>query len=146
MARIELFFILRIHHWGASGRCQGFLRLLLDTPRNFCLRFVQNTVGLSWQESLCGPVVIGGSPCLCFYVTLNVWLCESPLSTVCVCVCSVMSDSATPWTVASHSPSVHGILQARILDWVAFPYPRDLSDPGIELASLTPPALAWEAP
>ena len=35
--------------------------------------------------------------------------------------------------------TVHGILQARILEWVAFPSPRDLPDPGIELAY---PALA----
>ena len=28
--------------------------------------------------------------------------------------------------------SVHGILQARILEWVAIPSPRNLSDPGIE--------------
>ena len=28
--------------------------------------------------------------------------------------------------------SVHGILQARILEWVAFPSPGDLPDPGIE--------------
>ena len=28
--------------------------------------------------------------------------------------------------------SVHGILQARILDWVAFPFPWSLPDPGIE--------------
>ena len=32
--------------------------------------------------------------------------------------------------------SVHGLLQARILEWVAFPSPEDLSDPGIELRSL----------
>ena len=30
---------------------------------------------------------------------------------------------------------VHEILQARILEWVAFPPPRDLADPGIELGS-----------
>ena len=45
---------------------------------------------------------------------------------VCVCVCesgSVMSNSATPWTV------VHGILQARILEWVAFPFSRGSSQP-----------------
>ena len=36
---------------------------------------------------------------------------------------SVMSDSATPWTV------VHGILQARILEWVAFPFSRESSQP-----------------
>ena len=38
--------------------------------------------------------------------------------------------------------SVHKILQARILEWVAIPPPGDLPDPGIEPASLTPPALA----
>ena len=35
--------------------------------------------------------------------------------------------------------SVHGILQASILEWVAIPFPRDLPDPGIEPGS---PALA----
>jgi len=30
---------------------------------------------------------------------------------------------ATPWTVACQAP-VHGILQARILEWVALPFPR----------------------
>jgi len=28
--------------------------------------------------------------------------------------------------------SVHGILQARILEWVAMPFPADLLNPGIE--------------
>ena len=28
--------------------------------------------------------------------------------------------------------TVHGILQARILEWVAFPFPEDLPNPGIE--------------
>ena len=32
----------------------------------------------------------------------------------------------TPWTV------VHGILQARILEWVPFPSPGDLPNPGLE--------------
>ena len=32
--------------------------------------------------------------------------------------------------------SVHGILQARILEWVAIPFSRDLPDPGIEPRSL----------
>ena len=31
---------------------------------------------------------------------------------------SVVSNSATPWTVPANS-TVHGILQARILEWVA---------------------------
>ena len=33
--------------------------------------------------------------------------------------------------------TVHGILQARILEWVAFPFSRDLSNPGIEPRSST---------
>ena len=36
-------------------------------------------------------------------------------------------------------PFVHGILQARILEWVANP-PGDLPNPGCELSSLTSPA------
>ena len=38
--------------------------------------------------------------------------------------------------------SVHGILQARILEWVAMPSSRGFPDPGIELASRILPALA----
>ena len=50
--------------------------------------------------------------------------------------------------------SVHGILQARLLEWVTTPSPGVLPDPGIEPVSLTFPALAgglfttsatWEA-
>ena len=49
--------------------------------------------------------------------------------------------------------SVHGILQARILEWVAMPSSRGSSHPGSESASFLSPALAgvfftsaiWEA-
>ena len=59
----------------------------------------------------------------------------------------------TPWTVTLQAP-VHGILQARILEWPAIAFSRDLPHPGTEPASLTSPALAggffttsasWEA-
>ena len=50
--------------------------------------------------------------------------------------------SATLWAVAHQAP-VHGILQARILEWAAMPFPGDLPDSGIEpTTSLTFPALA----
>jgi len=44
--------------------------------------------------------------------------------------------------------SVHGILQVRILEWVAFPSPRDLPDPGIEPRSpaLQADSLPTESP
>ena len=38
--------------------------------------------------------------------------------------------------------SVHGTVQAKGLEWVAFPPPEDLPDPGTELASLASPVLA----
>ena len=37
---------------------------------------------------------------------------------------SVMSNSVTPWTVARQAPLSMGILQARILEWVAIPSSR----------------------
>ena len=43
---------------------------------------------------------------------------------------------ATPRTVACLAP-IHGILQARILEWVAMPSSGDLLDPGIEPVSPT---------
>ena len=39
--------------------------------------------------------------------------------------CSVVSDSLHPWTIYI----VHGILQARTLEWVAFPFSRGSSQP-----------------
>ena len=38
---------------------------------------------------------------------------------------------------SSPGSSVHGILQARILEWIAIPFSRDLPDPGIEPESPT---------
>ena len=38
--------------------------------------------------------------------------------------------------------SVHKILEARILEWVALLFSRDLPDPGIKPVSLTSPRLA----
>ena len=53
----------------------------------------------------------------------HVWLCD-PMG------CSLWGSS------------VHGILQARILEWVPISSSGDVPDPGIEPASLTFPALA----
>ena len=46
-----------------------------------------------------------------------------------VCVCSVVSDSATPWTVAPPGSSVHGISLVRTLEWVAILSSRGSSRP-----------------
>ena len=39
-------------------------------------------------------------------------------------VLSCVQFFATPWTVAHKTPLSMGILQARILEWVAFPFSR----------------------
>ena len=50
------------------------------------------------------------------------------------CVLShlVMSDSATPCTVACQASLSLVILQARILEWVAMPSSRGIPNPGIK--------------
>ena len=44
----------------------------------------------------------------------------------------VMSDSVTPMDCSLPGSSVHGILQARILKWVAIHFSKGFPDPGIE--------------
>ena len=43
--------------------------------------------------------------------------------------CSVMSNFVTPWTAAHQAPLSMGILQARILEWVAVPSFKGSSQP-----------------
>ena len=59
--------------------------------------------------------------CPIFEEVLNTLLKESKNES-----CSVVSDSLwPPWTIHT----VHGILQARILGWIAFPFSRGSSQP-----------------
>ena len=46
-----------------------------------------------------------------------------------------------PMNYSPPGSSVHGIIQVRILEWVAVPSSRGSSDPGIEPASLMSPSL-----
>ena len=55
---------------------------------------------------------------------------------------TVVADTVTPWTTVHQAQSLRGILQARILEWVAIPvFPEDLPNPGIEPRS--PPLRAY---
>ena len=61
---------------------------------------------------------------------------------VCVHACKValvVSDSLQPMDCRPPGSSIHGILQAKVLEWVAMLSSKDLPDPGTGLAS---PALA----
>ena len=65
-----------------------------------------------------------------------------------VCLACMLNLSVTSDSLRHHiacSPlgsSVHGILQARILEWVAISFFRDLPDPRIKPVPLESPALA----
>ena len=70
------------------------------------------------------------------------WKTESQSITIhtythCVCLRALSHFSrvwlfVTLWTVACQAPLSMGILQARMLEWVAIPFPEDLLDPEIE--------------
>ena len=62
-------------------------------------------------------------------------------SYVCIKSCSTLCN---PVDYSPPGSSLHGILQATTLEWVACPPPRDLPNPGIEPTSLMSPALAGE--
>ena len=63
-----------------------------------------------------------------------------------MCVCVLVAQSCQtvcdPMDCSLPPSSVHGILQARVLEWAACPPPGDLRDPGIEPRS---PALQADA-
>ena len=47
----------------------------------------------------------------------------------CVCVSHlVVSNSCDPMDCSPPGPSVHGILQVRVLEWVAMPFSRNFLD------------------
>ena len=66
-------------------------------------------------------------------VGIKAWVAPNPsFSDVCVCVCVAQSCLilCDPMKYSPPCSSVHGILQARILEWVAIPFSRGSSWPG----------------
>ena len=51
---------------------------------------------------------------------------------LCVLVAQLCPTLCDPMDYSPPGSSIHGILQARILEWVALPSPRDRPNPGIE--------------
>ena len=56
--------------------------------------------------------------------------------------CSVVSDSAAPWTVAHQAPPSMGFSRQEYWSGLPFPSPGDLPDPRSQAASLGTPGLA----
>ena len=74
---------------------------------------------------------------LVYYVYIYSMCILMHIYAVCYC-CSVPNSCLTLCVPTDYNPSgssVHGILQARILEWVVIPFFRDLPDPEIESRS-----------
>ena len=77
--------------------------------------------------------------CIYIYIYIHTRVCVC----VCVCVCvhakSLQSclTLCNPMDCSPPGSSVHGILQSRVLEWVAMPFSTDLPNPEIEPVSLT---------
>ena len=87
------------------------------------------------------------------WIKLRAWACILPLPepgfsnsrvwwTHCMCMCSVMSDSVTPWTVARQAPLSIDFSRQECWNGLPFPSAGNLPDPGIKTVSLTSPVLA----
>ena len=129
------------HLWSDSGSAEPYLEA--DThcrhvgERGAKGRGATHAVNTGEPCRRCGQK--GKNPALTVYKQrFNAWVRAKSLS--------VMSDSRDP---------IHGILQARILEWVACPPPGYLPNPGSEPSPLMSFALAggffttsaiWEAP
>ena len=75
--------------------------------------------------------VLNGVPCAIQQVFI------SCLFYICVLVTQACPTLCDPMDCGPLGSSVHGILQARILEWFTIPFSRGTSDLGIEPASLT---------
>ena len=74
-----------------------------------------------WQVSNCKCTAVWS--CFLLYFVLWWWWWFSH---------SVVSDSWDPMDCSPPGSSVHGIFQARVLEWIAISFAGDLPNPGIE--------------
>ena len=79
--------------------------------------WINSLIPLTFAKSVLYDLQVFVEACVIVWSQSGVWL-----------FCDPMDCSAPGWPV-------HGILQARILDWVAIPSPGDLPDPGTDPGS-----------
>ena len=71
---------------------------------------------------------------ICVYILIYTFTCFCILIYMCMHAKSLQSclTLCNPMDCSLPGPSVHGILQARILEWVSMPFSGDLPNPGNE--------------
>ena len=134
--------------WFNRHSCQ--VASLYSSSRRLSWRIRDNKVGIRARTFFFFAFLVSEEPCSSYGL-------ENGASGACVLPAKLLQLCPTlcnPMHYSLPGSSVHGILQARILEWVAVPFSGDLPDPGIKPASLKSPALAgrffttsatWEA-
>ena len=110
---------------------------------NGSFELIRSLYPLTSIFSICVCLYFSASPSLSLSFSLCLCLCFSLSPCVCVCVCvcararacarlvtSVMSNSATPWTVADQTPLSVGFSRQEYRSGLTFPPPGNLPDPG----------------
>ena len=104
--------------------------------------------GLSWSSCLkLQPTLSSPTPSVVLLTPFILHYCIYQCIILCMPAKSLQSclTLCNPINWSHQAPLSMGILQARILEWIAVPSPGDLPHPGIEPTSLTSPALAGES-
>ena len=102
----------------------------------------KNTCCMAWQNKERTPYPL---------VSENGFSCRAPLTYICVCYAGWLRSFPTfcnPIDCRPSDSSVHGILQAGVLEWAALPSSRESSQPRdqtcfIQTSELWPPTLSW---
>ena len=115
--------------WGSVMEEEGQMQQSSRCPlSSWCLTFsVILHSAFFWRNriSLCN--LLFQKMKISFFIKLVISYCTSVTVLCCLLSHSVMSNSATPWTIACQAPLSFGILQARTLEWVAMPSCRGSS-------------------
>ena len=101
--------------------------LHLLSSENTCIGHTRPSI----KKSLCVHGVLCGVCGILVITTVEM----NEVAQSCPTLCDPMDCSLS-------GSSVHGIFQARILEWVVISFSRDLPDPGIKPESLASPVLA----
>ena len=120
--------------WDDPQSLLGFLSIW-----DFCQLFSMDSLYLTMGEGIYDfqKVILGLQSSLqLFHNFQNLHFYSTFLSVS----CSVVSDSATPQTVAHQAPQSMGFSRQEYWSGLPCPSPRDLPDPGIE-----PKSPAWQA-
>ena len=103
----------------------------------FYLLLKRITQGVSGRIDTC--ICMAESLCCPFETISTLLISYACVGTKSLQLCLTLRN---PMDCSAPGSPVHGILQARTLEWVAVSSSRECPDPGMEFTSLTSPALA----